>query len=227
MCSSDLTGTSRTDFDAVVPVNTGSYRELSQTTVRPTGRHPIVEGVTSFYVNSWIEYPYYGVAAGATTLATWYYNNSVPFAAASEIGQGRSVYLGPPYTALGVFSLGNGPADRLLEQAVAWVASGGFDTADNYVLAVKAGDNLVISTTTPGGGSAAPANDLDALLELYDPAGALVARNDNGAADSRNALISYAVPVDAGGNYRVRVVARAAGSGDYTLDVQGDRKSVV
>jgi hypothetical protein len=58
------------------------------------------------------------------------------------------------------------------------------------------------------------------LIELFDASGALVASNDNGAADGRNAALNYAVPLDAGGTYRIRVGV-TAGAGDYTLQVQG------
>jgi hypothetical protein len=39
-----------------------------------------------------------------------------------------------------------------LEQAVAWAARGGKDTADQYLIAANAGDSLIITTATPGDG---------------------------------------------------------------------------
>jgi methionine-rich copper-binding protein CopC len=61
-------------------------------------------------------------------------------------------------------------------------------------------------------------NDLDPILELYDPTGTLVASNNDGAGDGHNALITYTTA--ATGDYRVRV-APVTGQGDYTVWVQG------
>jgi len=72
-------------------------------------------------------------------------------------------------------------------------------------------DQLVIRTTTPGDGPRGPANDLNPLVELLDPAGAVVASNDNGASDGRNAELTYVVPAGGAGNYRVRISAVAGG----------------
>ncbi|MDP2433554.1 MAG: Ig-like domain-containing protein [Pseudomonadota bacterium] len=100
------------------------------------------------------------------------------------------------------------------------------DSADNYLIEVLPGDNLVLATTTPygvgdlGPSPLDPLNTLDPLVELYDPNGTLVASNNNGAGDGRNAYLAYTVPVDAGGTYRVRV-APVSGGGEYTLAVQG------
>lgn len=63
--------------------------------------------------------------------------------------------------------------------------------ADKYSVHVNAGDDLVIETATPFDGSALPLNELDPLVELYDPLGALVAMDDNSAADGRNARINH------------------------------------
>jgi hypothetical protein len=47
----------------------------------------------------------------------------------------------------------------------------------------------------------------------------VVASNDNGAADGKNALINYTVPVGTGGQYTVRV--RGSQTGEYTIAVTG------
>jgi hypothetical protein len=81
------------------------------------------------------------------------------------------------------------------------------ESADHYGVRAADGDTLVITTVTPGGGGAEPANALDPRVELFDPAGTLVASDDNGGADGRNARIEYVVPAGAAGTYRA-VAAR-------------------
>ena len=91
----------------------------------------------------------------------------------------------------------------------------------SYTVRAAAGDSLVVATGTPGDGSGEPANGLDPALDLYDPAGALVATAAGGAADGRNAVLAYAVPAGAGGAYRLVVRGTGATGGDYTLRVTG------
>src|SRR4051812_4368243 len=54
-----LSGQTRADFDAIVPVNTsGGEGYLYQPTVTPTGTHAIVQGVGSFFISDgYSEYP--------------------------------------------------------------------------------------------------------------------------------------------------------------------------
>ncbi len=53
---------------------------------------------------------------------------------------------------------------------------------------------------------------------MYNPAGALVASNDNGAVDGRNALLTHVATVT--GTYKVRVLG-ASSSGEYVLTMSG------
>ena len=92
------------------------------------------------------------------------------------------------------------------------------DPEDSYLVPVQAGDSLVIATGTPGDDSGQPPNTLDPILELYDPADNWVVSDNDGAADSRNAVISHTAAST--GNYRVRV-APVIAKGDYTLRVTG------
>jgi hypothetical protein len=142
-----------------------------------------------------------------------------PGVVAGEVGFGSAAYLGALY--FNASGLDFGAADRLLERAVAWVSDIG---SDEYTFQVDAGDTITISTTTPGGGPYAPENSLDPYVELYyddgvDPS-AIIGSDTNGAADGRNALLTYNVPIDAGGQYRVRVGGTNS-FGSYTLDVNG------
>jgi subtilase family serine protease/methionine-rich copper-binding protein CopC/type 1 glutamine amidotransferase len=219
------TGTPIADIDAIIPVNTSGsygYRGSSFTLTVTDQNHPVTEGVDSFYIsNGYSEYQ--SADPGATLLANI---SGQPAVVVKEPGAGRAVYLGPVYSESGANYplLKSGDADQLFEQAVAWAARGGKDTADQYLIAANSGNNLTITTTTPGDGPYEPGNDLDPLLELYDPAGTLVASNNNWSfadgGDGRNARIVYTVAEGAGGTYRVRI-SPVLGSGDYTLQVAG------
>lgn len=90
---------------------------------------------------------------------------------------------------------------------------------DYYSIAVVAGNVLTIETATPSGGPLEFANNLDPVIELYNPSGASVALNDNGAPDIRNAFLTY-VTQDTG-LYTVRVCAVGGSRGEYLLHVVG------
>lgn len=94
------------------------------------------------------------------------------------------------------------------------------DFTDSYRVEAAEGDVLDISTLTPGGGLGEPVNTLDPAVTLLDPLGVSVAFDDNGAADGRNAQLSYTVPVGGGGSYRLEI-GRPAGSGSYSVQVRG------
>ena len=63
------------------------------------------------------------------------------------------------------------------------------------------------------------------MLRLYDAAGNLLATNDNGASDGRNAKLSYKVPKNGGGTFYIEVLASDATAeptkGEYILSVKG------
>ncbi len=100
--------------------------------------------------------------------------------------------------------------------------SGLNDSNDQYTFTANPGDQLVLTTTTPGDGSGQPPNLLDPAVDLFGPTGgALVATNDNGAADGRNAVITYTVPAGGGGLYRAVVRGAGTDGGVYTLSVAG------
>jgi len=90
---------------------------------------------------------------------------------------------------------------------------------DHFEISVQVGDDLTISTATPAGGAGLIANDLDPMVELYDPSGALVAGDDNSAADGRNALLSHAAAVS--GTYTVKILPVDRTHGEYVLHVDG------
>ncbi|MDO8208319.1 MAG: pre-peptidase C-terminal domain-containing protein, partial [Gallionella sp.] len=214
-------GTWNADIDAVVPINLNAYP--SYTYGNPTvsvsdNSHPVTDGVISFTSSNYygyIEYSSIAADSGASVLGNVYGSPAIVVGAA---GQGRGVYLAPVYPE-GYWT--TSMADRLLEQAVAWAAFGGADKADNYLVAASEGDSLVISTTTPGDGVSEPDNSLDPLIELFNPAGVLVASNDNDAAgDGHNALLGYTVQAGEAGQFRVSVTP-VSGSGDYTLNIDG------
>src|SRR5262249_31587198 len=89
---------------------------------------------------------------------------------------------------------------------------------DTYLIRATAGDTLTVTTATPGDGTGEPQHTLDPQLELLNPSGTVVATDNNGAADGRNARLVYSVPSD--GTYRV-IVRPVTGDGPYILTVDG------
>jgi hypothetical protein len=89
---------------------------------------------------------------------------------------------------------------------------------DYYRFSAAADSTVTLRTFTPGDGPGDFPNTLNPRIDLYDPNSTLLATNDNGAPDGRNAQLSYKVP--ASGFYRVRVYS-ASGSGEYLLAVAG------
>jgi Ca2+-binding RTX toxin-like protein len=109
------------DIDAITPVNVAAGHTGSAGQIVPTATdHPVTAGVSPF-TPSLAEVALGAVDPGATLLAL---SGSRPAAVAGPVGTGRGVYLGPLYTGRGFYDttdLRTGNADRLLEQAVAWV----------------------------------------------------------------------------------------------------------
>ncbi|MHC4305970.1 MAG: hypothetical protein ACYSW2_16045, partial [Planctomycetota bacterium] len=122
----ETTGPPVPEIDVVVPVNTFDFYNFfaGATQVITDDSHPVTQGVTDFIVNGCcIEYPSAPqVDPGAVVLGT---TNGEPTIVVFEgPSNGKSVYLGPAYSGGNVYSTDMyGPSgDRLLEQAVAWVA---------------------------------------------------------------------------------------------------------
>lgn len=86
---------------------------------------------------------------------------------------------------------------------------------DFYRIEVDAGTLIQASTRTPLDAGANPLNGLDPFLSLYDPTGAKVTVNDDGAADGRNASLDHTATLD--GVYTVRVSAEHFTIGEYVL----------
>jgi subtilisin family serine protease/methionine-rich copper-binding protein CopC len=86
--------------------------------------------------------------------------------------------------------------------------------ADHYKVLLAPGDTIALQTYTPAVGGGATTNNLDPRIDVYDSTGALVAGNDNGATDGRNALVSYTAA--APGLHYIRV-SGASGAGEYLL----------
>jgi hypothetical protein len=107
----------------------------------------------------------------------------------------------------------------LTGRALGDVAGPGGDAVDLYVVQARTGDVLVVGTATPGDGAGEPANLLDPALELCDAAGTLLASDDDGATDGRNAALTHTVGAD--GAYYVGVRGAGETSGVYTLGATG------
>jgi hypothetical protein len=117
---------------------------------------------------------------------------------------------------------------RLPVATLGYVAGVGGDglggvTKDWYQFNVNAGDNLVITTTTPGGTSGNGfqfINDLNPTINLYDDAGNLVATATGNASDGRNDVINWTALTT--GSYRVQIEGATKDSlGEYTIAIQG------
>jgi hypothetical protein len=78
-------------------------------------------------------------------------------------------------------------------------------SGDFYQITLAAGQRVDLTTSTPADAAGEPVNLLDPMLRLYDAAGQVVATNDNGAAEGRNATLSYLTPSGADGTYYVEV----------------------
>src|SRR5262249_25302787 len=66
--------------------------------------------------------------------------------------------------------------------------------SDYYKISATENAMLKFDTATPARSAGAFVNNFDPLIRLYDAAGNLVASNDNGAPDGRNASLNYKVP---------------------------------
>jgi hypothetical protein len=141
-------GSDATEINDIIPVNTqASYDYTVSGTLTLNGTvHPVTTGVSNFPVSSFIEFSFGGVAdSGSTVLAA---NASVVVASS---GSGKAAYLGPIYsgnTGYGNSDLRSGNADRLLEQAVAWVASGA--SAPPAVPEIAIADSLAVNIPDAG-----------------------------------------------------------------------------
>jgi hypothetical protein len=95
-------------------------------------------------------------------------------------------------------------------------------TTDFYKIDVKELSTLQVETRTPARQSGEFVNNLDPMVRVYDADGSVVAEDDNGDPDGRNASLSHRVPAGAGGTYYVEVLASPTGSssGEYTLAVK-------
>ena len=90
---------------------------------------------------------------------------------------------------------------------------------DWYAVEVSAGETIELETSTLGDTWLAAEQRLDVTLELYGPDGTLLATNQNGAADGRNARIVHNATQN--GRYRIRVLAENGTRGEYVLGIQG------
>ncbi|TVS19950.1 MAG: hypothetical protein EA424_06450, partial [Planctomycetaceae bacterium] len=191
--------------------NAAAWTLVSSSTVTGQGSgNPTFVDVQDFVLEANAVTGLYVTAVGAslryTNGSATYNNDDLQL----DLGVGKSYPFGSTFS------------PRIWNGTIYYEAAG--DREDVFLFAAEAGDELVLTTATPGDGPFQPDNDLDPLLELYNPAGTLVASNNDwpigDGGDGRNSRILYTVPEGAGGTYRVRV-SGVWGSGDYTLQVAG------
>jgi hypothetical protein len=205
-------------IDSIVPVNIGGGSTIltNPNLIITDASHPITQGVSTFTVTGKVESPL-GIVDPNPNSQVLGTVNGQSAVAKFDGNLSRSAWISPEYFDLASTGLRSGSADQLLEQAIVWTS--GLDFFDSYSVQANAGDQLTVKTTTPFDGPRLPQNLLDPKLELLNPQGTVVASNDNGAADGKNALINYTVPVGAVGAYTIRV--RGLQAGEYTVSVTG------
>ncbi len=90
---------------------------------------------------------------------------------------------------------------------------------DLYQFALAGGEVIDIATSTPLGGL----NHFDPMIRFYDSSGALIASDDNSAADGRNARLIVAAPPEGTGTYYVEVLPSSQSGtgvgGEYVLSI--------
>ncbi len=109
-----------------------------------------------------------------------------------------------------------GEAQQIIPPEV--LTNGVSDENDTYRVVVADGDLLIIDTRLPGGGPGQPENNLQEILELYDPNGSLLVRDSNGRLTHRAMQA---------GTYFVRVLAENQTRGEYILSVDQDRSTMI
>jgi len=88
--------------------------------------------------------------------------------------------------------------------------------SDFYAFTVAEGDEITLWTQLPGGGAGQFVNNLDPYLRLYDPAGTLIAEDDN-SGEGANAQIQRTVAGGEEGVWTVEVSAVGNEGGEYVL----------
>ena len=143
------------------------------------------------------------------------------------------------YSLVATRDAGFDTAQDILSRAAAgrqWVL-GSVGTDDNsggprdvYRVTLAERKTLELETTLPAAGSGEFVNNLDPMLRVYDPAGKLVASNDNFPPDNRNAKLKYKTPRGQGGTYTVEVLpsdlTAQPTQGEYILSIKGSTGSL-
>ncbi|MAE66557.1 MAG: hypothetical protein CMJ18_19990 [Phycisphaeraceae bacterium] len=99
------------------------------------------------------------------------------------------------------------------------IGADGGEPYDVHQVHVREGDRLAIETTTPSRGFGRAPPTVDPHIDLLDASGRILAADDDGAADGRNAALTWTAPAD--GVYFIKVDAARGTSGEYVLSVQG------
>jgi streptogramin lyase len=192
-----------------------------ETSVNQTVSSPIWSGVSNPY--QLFNFPGYGVFSTGLAATTGQAIGAFPS------GDGALVVGNSGHTILNGFlsdvGLDSSQSIQLEENEINSLLIA--QRTDSYSFTAKAHDVVTLSTTTPIQGARQPGDTFDPKILLYGPNGTLVASNDNGAADGRNALLQYTIPTGSGGTYVAEVVASpltpAPTAGEYTLSISGNR----
>ncbi len=109
------------------------------------------------------------------------------------------------------------------------LGGGDFDlNGDYYKVAVSGKESIEIETMTIWSSSSVSGLPLNAILRLFDEKGNLVASNDDGASDQRNAKLTFTNPRSSYGEYLLEVNSSnqrfAETAGEYGLSVRSKTK---
>lgn len=94
--------------------------------------------------------------------------------------------------------------------------------SDIFAVVLNAGATLTVETATQADGNGQFENNLDPALQLLSADGSVLATDDNGAADGRNALLNFTAAE--AGTYQIAVNSSET-SGEYVVNVGGDFES--
>jgi len=95
----------------------------------------------------------------------------------------------------------------------------GAGDVDLYKISVQSGNQLSISTFTPGDAAGLFDETLDPAVSLFDPSGALVESASAGATDGRNVVLNHTATST--GVYVLRVSAESGTAGEYVVRSTG------
>lgn len=187
-----------------------------------------MESSSTEYVSAYVAGHVAGTPLGTTTLGTAFAPGAGFMPGSSREGDYSTVVLDPTdgktFWAANEYA-GSDAGSDLWRTKIASFTLFPVAGTDYYSVNANAGDHLHFATTTPAGGPNEFANGFYPELLLHDQNGNLVAIASGNAADGRNSVIDFTVPVGGGGTWTIEVTASPntpqATQGEYGLHASG------